>query len=456
MHRLKNSVDYVLDKAKTTRPAEVGELLPTYTNTSAASLQQAVDYALNRDKTEQVIFESALGCTTKTAFADMLATKKQWHKMGGVAGYHLVQSFAANEVTPELAHKIGLELAAEILGDKYEVVISTHLNTGHLHNHIVWNSVSLTNGKKYHSNAKSYFTQIRQMSDTLCKENALSVITTEKSQQGSKQYTEWLAEQGGQPTWRSLIRQDIDDAVCAAFTWRQFCVVLEEKGYSLRFGGKYATLRPIGKERPVRFKTLGANYTPDAITQRILYPKHALSTAKKEQVLSTVKYGKLRTHGKPAKKLHGLIALYYSYLYKMGVLKRKPKTKSFALREDIRYLDKRISQMQFLSLHKINSKEQLTAYRMPLETEIETLVKARHKIYRNEAATSQATQLTKQITALRREIKLCKDIEVHSLQMQKNLSATALEATQKKERETEKSKQQNLRLQQKKYEKNRS
>ena len=137
VHRLDNSVRYVLDQKKTSR---------------AGSLREAVDYALNRDKTEQDLFESAIGCTLETAFADMCQIKKMWHKEGGVQGFHLVQSFAPGEGTPEQAHQIGLELAENLLDGRFQAVIATHLNTGHLHNHIVWNSVSMVDGKKYRSN----------------------------------------------------------------------------------------------------------------------------------------------------------------------------------------------------------------------------------------------------------------------------------------------------------------
>ena len=140
VRRLDRAVKYVMNKEKTT----------------AVSLQDALDYAANRDKTEQSCFESSYACTLETAFADMRQTKEQWHKLGGVQGYHLVQSFAAGEVTPELAHQIAQELADRVLGGRYEYVIGTHLNTGHIHSHIVWNSVSWIGGKKYHSNGKSY------------------------------------------------------------------------------------------------------------------------------------------------------------------------------------------------------------------------------------------------------------------------------------------------------------
>ena len=140
VRRLDRAVKYVMNKEKTT----------------AVSLQDALDYAANRDKTEQSCFESSYACTLETAFADMRQTKERWHKSGGVQGYHLVQSFVAGEVSPELAHRIAKELADRVLGGRYEYVIGTHLNTGHIHSHIVWNSVSCVDGKKYRSNYKSY------------------------------------------------------------------------------------------------------------------------------------------------------------------------------------------------------------------------------------------------------------------------------------------------------------
>ena len=253
VRRLDRAVKYVMNKEKTT----------------AVSLQDALDYAANRDKTEQSCFESSYACTLETAFADMRQTKERWHKSGGVQGYHLVQSFVAGEVSPELAHRIAKELADRVLGGRYEYVIGTHLNTGHIHSHIVWNSVSCVDGKKYRSNYKSYVTEIRAVSDELCRKYKLSVIDTENSNHVAKPYAEWLAEKNGQPTWRTAIRQDVDDAIQQSLTWRQFLNALERKGYEVRMGRKYPVLRPPGKERFVRFKTLGKRYTPEAIQTRI-------------------------------------------------------------------------------------------------------------------------------------------------------------------------------------------
>ena len=213
-------MEYVTNKDKTVRPR----------SDSASSLQEAVDYAHNREKTECDVFESAIGCTLETAFEDMLANKKRWEQMDGVQGYHLVQSFAEGELTPELAHRIGLELVEKLLCGKYPAVIATHLNTRCLHNHIVWDSVAMDTGRKYRSNARSYYTEVRALSDRLCRQHGLSVINTEKAAGFSMNYGEWMAESRGQPTWRTVIRQDVDEAIASALTWRQFVRAMEQQG----------------------------------------------------------------------------------------------------------------------------------------------------------------------------------------------------------------------------------
>lgn len=257
VRRLDRTVDYVQNKEKTT----------------PKSLEEAVDYAANRDKTESACFETGLGCTTTSAFEDMRLNTLRWHKETGVQGYHLVQSFAEGEVTPELAHQIGVEFAEQLLHGKYQAIVTTHLNTKHYHNHIVWSAVSLEDGKKYHSNSKSYYTEVRTLSDALCQKYGLSIIETPESLRGKRQYEKWRAEENNQPTWRTAIGQDVDDAIQQSLTWRQFLSVLERKGYEVRMGRKYPVLRPPGKERFVRFKTLGKRYTPEAIQTRILYPQ---------------------------------------------------------------------------------------------------------------------------------------------------------------------------------------
>ncbi len=280
-----------------------------------------------------------------------------------------------------MAHQIGQEFAQKLLNGKFQVIISTHLNTKcpH-HNHLVWNSVSLTNGKKYRSNQKSYITRIRRISDELCKKYHLSIIDTEKSQQAAMPYAQWLAEQKGQPTWKTAIQQDVDAAAVSALTWKQFLWILGRSGgCAFQFNRKYFTLRPPGEDRTVRFKTLGGHYTPEAVQRRILYPQPPLPAGETDSPGPALT---LRAWGLAFRRLTGLRAFYFSYLYKVGVLKRKPRRRNYAVREDIRKLDRRIEQMEFIFRNQIQDREQLASIRQEKEMEIEALVKERRKFYR--------------------------------------------------------------------------
>ena len=418
VRRLDRAVKYVMNKEKTT----------------AVSLQDALDYAANRDKTEQSCFESSYACTLETAFSDMRQTKEQWHKSGGVQGYHLVQSFAAGEVTPELAHQIAKELAARVLGGRYEYVIGTHLNTGHIHSHIVWNSVSCVDGKKYRSNYKSYVTEIRAVSDELCRKYKLSVIDTENSNHVAKPYAEWLAEKNGQPTWRTAIRQDVDEAIQQSLTWRQFLTVLDRKGYEVRMGRKYPVLRPPGKERFVRFKTLGKRYTPEAIQTRILYPRSYRPYVENPP---TIQHGRLHSGKKPHRKLTGLRALYYRYLYELGALPRKPRRPSYAVRQDAYKLDQRIRQMEFLSKNSIDTLAQLETHRKALQTEIGQLQTKRKQLPKTDDVQSQRESVNTALKQLRQEERLCRKIAEHSLEVQQHLTEARRDRAEQQKQEQE-------------------
>ena len=417
VRRLDRAVKYVMNKEKTT----------------AVSLQDALDYAANRDKTEQSCFESSYACTLETAFADMRQTKERWHKSGGVQGYHLVQSFAAGEVTPELAHQIAKELADRVLGGRYEYVIGTHLNTGHIHSHIVWNSVSCVDGKKYRSNYKSYVTEIRAVSDKLCQKYSLSVIDTENSNHVAKPYAEWLAEKNNHPTWRTAIRQDVDEAIQQSLTWRQFLNALERNGYEVRMGRKYPVLRPSGKERFVRFKTLGKRYTPEAIQTRILYPRSYRPYVENPP---TIQHGRLRS-GKPRRKLTGLRALYYRYLYELGALPRKPRRPSYAVRQDAYKLDQRIRQMEFLSKHNIDTLAQLETHRKALQTEIGQLQTKRKQLPKTDDVQLQCESVHTALKQLRQEERLCRKIAEHSLEVQQHLTEARRDRAAQQQREQE-------------------
>ena len=418
VRRLDRAVKYVMNKEKTT----------------AVSLQDALDYAANRDKTEQSCFESSYACTLETAFADMRQTKERWHKLGGMQGYHLVQSFAAGEVSPELAHQIAKELADRVLGGRYEYVIGTHLNTGHIHSHIVWNSVSCVDGKKYRSNYKSYVTEIRAVSDELCRKYKLSVIDTENSNHVAKPYAEWLAEKNGQPTWRTAIRQDVDDAIQQSLTWRQFLTALEGKGYEINLTRKYPVLRPPGKERFARFKTLGKRYTPEAIQTRILYPRSYRPYVENPP---TIQHGRLHNGNRPRRRLTGLRALYYRYLYELGALPRKPSRSSYAVRQDAYKLDQRIRQMEFLSKHNIDTLAQLETHRKALQIEIGQLQTKRKQLPKTDDVQSQCESVNTALKQLRQEERLCRKIAECSIEVQQHLTEARRDRAEQQQREQE-------------------
>ena len=274
-------------------------------------------------------------------------------------------------------------------------------------------SVSMEDGKKYHSNSRSYYEDVRRISDSLCKKYGLSIIQPEGGK--GRSYAEWQAEREGKPTWRTAIRMDIKEAVEESFSWRQFISAMEKKGYAFKLNRKYIALRAPGMERYVRLKSLGENYTEEAIRGWILQPKDfKRQRAGKENPTKR-------------KKLHGLQALYYSYLYQMGVLKRKPKRVSYALRQDIRRLDERIAQMEFLQKHGISTREELESYRKPLEGQVLSLTKERHRLYRAEPESARIQEITDMLKPMRKEIRMCVKIEQHSLEIEQRLREQQLE-----------------------------
>ena len=397
--RLDNSIDYVRDKEKTAHP------VPEHSRkgASAGSLREAINYALNREKTENTFFEDAIGCTLENAYEDMVATKKQFHKTDKVQGFHLVQSFAGGEVSPELAHLIGVELAEQLLKGEFEVVITTHLNTGHYHNHLVWNSVSMTDGHKYHSNSRSYYTEVRKISDDLCRKYGLSIIQPGKGK--GKSYAEWMAEKNGKPIWRTAIRSDIREAVNQCFTWNQFLKEMEKRGYQWKLNQKYIALKAPGMERYIRLRSLGEGYSETAIRQRILQPKKIYPSSLSQK------------NGKRRRKLKGLQALYYSYLYQMGVFPEKPKRIPYEVREDIRRLDQRLAQADFLQKHGIITVGELQHFQNQLGKDMTDLITERRRLYRSSPGSERIREITEQLKPMRKEMRMAVKIAEVSKEM---------------------------------------
>ena len=236
----------------------------TKTHPIKSTLKAAIDYICNPIKTDGSLLISAYGCSAETADIEFAWTRRHAIDKGENLGRHLIQAFAPGEVTPEEAHRIGLELAKEILGGKYEFVLTTHIDCGHIHNHVIWNAVSFTDHKHYHSNKRSYY-EIRRASDQLCKEHGLSVIVP--GQEKGKSYVEHQAIRNG-TSYKAKLKVTLDRLLPACADLEDLLCRLQEEGYEIRCG-KYISCRASDQERFTRLKTLGVDYTEEALAARI-------------------------------------------------------------------------------------------------------------------------------------------------------------------------------------------
>ena len=433
-------LDRVIDYA--TNPQKTENL--DFSSPSFQGLQNVLAYTQQDAKTEKQFYVTGINCDPATACQQMNRTKLQFQKTGSILAFHGYQAFVPGEATPETAHTIGVKLAQELWGDRFEVVVSTHLDKEHLHNHFVLNSVSFMDGKRYYDNNTTY-ALMRKTSDLLCREHSLSVIENPKRGK-AKHYDEWKAEQENKPTWRGLIREDVDKAVAASMTFTQFIAALRNQSYEVKTGVKYMAVRPPGKERFVRLKTLGDDYTEEAIKQRILQnqnPKRPLPLPEPKRKHCTLK-GSIKT----ARKITGLQALYFHYLYKMGILPRKrasSKRTHFLLREDLRHLEEITAQTKLLCAHHISSKEQLFTYQSTVEQEMSVLYADRKSLYNRIRRCKDEEQVleykeqiatfSKELSMLRKEVKLCTGILSRSGEMQEKLSRIKQEEIEQRKEE---------------------
>lgn len=425
---------YVENPEKTSAPKCYEER-----GSATQDLDDVIRYAIDQEKTtlpEEIPYRqrlvSGVNCNPATARQEMLAVKRRFGKEDGVVAYHGYQSFAPEECTPELAHELGLKLARQLWGERYQVLVATHLDKeNHLHSHFVINTVSFVDGKKFHRTGQDYRT-MREASDVLCREYGLSIIETPQPGK-SKHYAEHRAEQQGKPTWRSLIKRDVDTALRQSMTERQFFHALQQMGYEVKVGADIS-VRPKGKERFFRLgRNLGENYTPAGIRRQLL-----------EQSRPEREYPpqprKVKFHGKmkPARKATGFRALYYHYCYLLGIFprnkRRLPRRVSPALREELLKGERFSQEVRLLSRYKIDTVEQLEGHRGKVVEKLDNLISQRAALYRQfrtvrvqsdperkDRVKQEISTLTGQIKKLRKEVALCEDIARRSERMRVNL-----------------------------------
>ena len=239
-----------------------------------SNLQHVINYGKNGDKTEKGLLVSSINCGVATAYEEMALTKKFYHKEDKILGYHIIQSFDGFETPPANANKIGKQLAEEMWADKYQVVICTHVNKRNVHNHIILNSVSFVNGKKYH-NSETNIALTREISDRLCFENGLKIIDTPKSKKEKEIAEKRIDNFNRRDEKMQKVITDIDETIKSVKKYSDFKLALKAKGYSnIKDNGKYFSLKPPYFQRNVRIdRAFGEKYSVQGIKERIYYPK---------------------------------------------------------------------------------------------------------------------------------------------------------------------------------------
>ena len=337
-----------------------------------ARLDLAINYAVNPDKTDEEVLTAYLNCDKGHACNQMLATKEAKNNRDGVQYYHIIQSFKPGEITPELALEIAQAFAKEHLAD-YEVVIGVHVDKEHIHAHMVFNSVNLVTGRKYHSNAKSYYQQIRTISDKLCREHGLSVIMEGKPSKAVS-YIEWLRQSKGQPTFRSMLEADLRDAIADANDLGHFFLLMEHKGYEIHHGNRLG-FRLRGQERFMYPERKNAAYSEENIERAIAGNLAEIEAGTRPAFLPRPKLQPYRPHP----KYKGFLALYYHYCYLLGRIEKRqyPPRMTPHLRQEIMKAETYKARLKFLQENNITTADDLTACMQRAENAVAQLAKQR-------------------------------------------------------------------------------
>ena len=396
--------------------------------TGYLGLRQVLEYAENEDKTgetdelETCYHITGINCRVATAYEEMAAVKQRFGKTGGNQAYHAYQSFKPGEVTPQECHEIGVNLARTLWGDRFQIIVTTHMDKHHLHNHIVLNSVSFRDGKKFNDN-KAAYAEMRRISDSYCRAHGLSVI---EKPGGKTPRAIYFAEKNGEPTRYNLMRQAIDRALNERHCLypNQLRQALAEEGYVLEASEtrKYATLRSIHGSKPVRLYRLGENYDIPALYRRLEENRYDcqmdwgfepfIPTRPRLQP----KVYRMKGSFAKSKKIGGLRALYLQWCYLLGIFpnwhKRKPLSPE--MRQELRKLDQYTREFDLIHRYKLYAVEQVQTFVSEQKVKLKELTDQRDRFSNQlryltdpEEAASRRTlrdSLTKQAKHIRKEI----------------------------------------------------
>lgn len=434
---------YAEDPEKTETPIVLEDFSES---TDTKALEDVIHYAMRLENTKDSIPQDRLvtgiNCLPETARDEMQAVKIRFGKNDGIMAFHGYQSFAEGEVTPQTAHEIGIQLASELWGDRFQVLVATHVDKPiHIHNHFVINSVSFIDGYRY-NHCRTSYQAMRDTSDRLCLEYGLSVVEP-KDWNSTRPYAQWLAEKQGQSSI-DFIRQEIDEVIADSTTDKQFFYKLKQKGYMIKMG-KDITVRPLWRDRGIKLERhFGSAYSYEGICQRLM-DNLSISKSKPE---TSIPHFKLTGPLSRYRRYTGLSARFLIYTCRVrNYAQVKPLSDAqieFIYKEDLYKLRQISQEAQLLCTHHIETSEQLFSFQEKSQRILERRMQARrHLRYQlrakhrspteKETIREQIQHLNVDIERLRKEVELCEDIARRSEVIHKKLEITYQERQKRKE-----------------------
>ena len=410
------------------------------------ALADIIAYAADEKKTEKQYFTTGINCDVENAREQFNITKLSFNKTGGIVCGHCMQSFDGYEVTPEEAHEIGVQMAKELWGDRFQIVVATHLNTNNVHNHIVFNSVSFVDGKRFHFCTEETM-RIRAVSDRICRERNLSVI--EHPEGKRVPYSLYKMEKAGMPTRYNVARQALDEAISVSANMEEFKSELKKRGYLYQFNPrrKYWTVTPPGWTKAIRTDRLGDQYTREMIQQRVFSNDIGVRMQRMRNECRSSNHYDLKRRIDKIMGRSGLEKLYLRYCYELGYLpkyRQNPVRLHAVLKEELLKCDLYSEEAKFLARYNISMEEDLEKKMKSLMEDYSSISaqrsELRQKLRRKMPVEEEAQcrekvrELTAELKDTRKELKLCRDIRERSGQVERNLETVIEDRTRGKER----------------------
>ena len=446
--RLDCVMDYATDEKKTRKidfKVEKGNYLVL-----ADDLKDVLDYAMNPDKTEKQFYATGINCEVISAYEEMIDTKLYFKNKEGILGFHAYQSFKEN-ISPEEAHQIGIQSAREMWGDRFQVVVTTHLNTNHIHNHFVINSVSFVDGLKYYSNRYNT-AKFRHISDEICKEHGLSVLEEKVCKKSEINFGNYYKKSLYNDNYSKIAKREIDLAIRQAYSYDDFMYLMKKLDYDVIVRAGKLSIRKKNYNRNIRIeRRFGEDYTIASIKRRII-EERATRVPFIENVYSRkINYPFAKRHKRA--KAKGFIALYYHYCYLLKVFPNNVPQQRLptSIRADVSRMEELSNQAKMLATNNIKTLDDLLNYKDDITYKINELSDQRERLWairklaKDEEEMKKYAEkisiLTTNIDKLRKEVEQCEDIKKRIRVIDENLEELDKQEELEKETKDKKNKE---------------